>query len=82
MPVSRQDMSVMVYNLISMRKDVSVSKDKFRDDSVIADYAVKAVYSMKTLEILNGYEDGTFNPEGQLTRAEAVKVISLIINEL
>lgn len=81
-PISRQDMSVMIYNLIKMNKDVSESKDEFADDSNIADYAVKAVYTMKTLGILNGYEDGTFNPQGQLTRAEAAKVISLFIMEL
>ena len=79
-PISRQDMSVMIYNIMTMKNDVSVSKDKFADDSSIAEYASDAVYSMKSLEVLNGYEDGTFKPLGQLTRAEAAKVITLIAN--
>ena len=65
---------------MTMKNDVSVSKDKFADDSSIAEYASDAVYSMKSLEVLNGYEDGTFKPLGQLTRAEAAKVITLIAN--
>jgi len=80
MPISRQDMSVMIYNLITMNKDVSASKEKFADDGEIAEYASDAVYSMKSLEVLNGYEDSTFKPLGQLTRAEAAKVITLIAN--
>ena len=80
--VSRQDMSVMIYKVITMKKDVGTSKGKFIDDNSISEYAKTAVYSMKTLGVLNGYEDGTFKPSGNLTRAEAVKVISLILNIL
>ena len=35
---------------------------------------------MKALGILNGYESGEFNPRGQLTRAEAAKVIAMVMD--
>ena len=34
---------------------------------------------MKTIGLVDGYENGEFKPSGKLTRAEAVKVISLVI---
>ncbi|MBR5517909.1 MAG: S-layer homology domain-containing protein, partial [Clostridia bacterium] len=76
-PVSRQDMSVIICNILN--KETMTSDEVFADDENIASYAKNAVYTMKALEVLNGYEDGTFNPSGNLTRAEAVKVISIVL---
>jgi len=76
-PVSRQDMSVIICNVLDTK--TSADKETFKDDGKIASYAKNAVYTMKALGVLNGYEDGTFNPSGNLTRAEAVKVISLVL---
>ena len=76
-PVSRQDMSVIICNVLNTK--TSADKETFKDDGKIAFYAKNAVYTMKALGVLNGYEDGTFNPAGNLTRAEAVKVISLVL---
>ena len=80
-PVSRQDMSVIICNILNEKSSIS-SNDVFADDENIASYAKNAVYTMKALNVLNGYEDGTFNPTGNLTRAEAVKVISLVLTML
>lgn len=76
--VSRQDMSVIICNVLN--KKANADKEIFKDDNSIASYAKDAVYTMKALGVLNGYEDGTFNPAGNLTRAEAVKVISLVLD--
>lgn len=40
------------------------------------EYALKCYYN----GILNGYDDGTFRPDGYLTRAEAAKIISTVLN--
>ena len=79
-PISRQDMSVIINNIIGINADISTNRDTFTDDSNISAYAYDAVYAMKSLGILNGYENGAFNPRGQLTRAEAAKVISMVMD--
>ena len=79
-PITRQDMAVIIYNLIKNRTAISQDGTKFTDDKAIADYAGSAVYAMKTLGVISGYTDGSFKPAGLLTRAEAVKVISMIID--
>ena len=79
-PISRQDMSVIINNIIDRNADISSNWDLFTDDANISSYAYEAVYTMKSLGILNGYESGEFNPKGQLTRAEAAKVISMVMD--
>lgn len=79
-PISRQDMSVIINNIIGIDADISTNRDMFKDDASISSYAYEAVYSMKALGILNGYESGEFNPRGQLTRAEAAKVIAMVMD--
>ena len=80
MPISRQDMSVMIFNILGIDLDTTVNTGLFADDDSIADYAYKPVYVMKQIGLINGYENGEFNPAGQLTRAEATKVISMVMN--
>ena len=75
--VTRQDMAVMIYRLLKS-KNISASTDKFADDSEIADYAKDAVYVLRAAGILDGYEN-RFSPLGYLTRAEAAKVISVLM---
>ena len=56
-----------------------IDDERFTDHISISNYASNAVYAMKTMGVINGYENGEFIPTGNLTRAEAVKVISLVI---
>ena len=77
-PVTRQDMSVMAYNSLGINIDVAANVEIFKDHMLIAPYSFNAVYAMKTIGVLDGYESGEFVPNGYLTRAEAVKVIALI----
>ncbi len=46
----------------------------FTDVKVDDDYAVE-IGTLANLNILTGYEDGSYKPEGTLTRAEAAAVI-------
>ena len=73
-------MYVIISNILDIDVDISTNKDLFKDDSAIASYAYKSVYSMKSLGILNGQNDGSYNPQGKLTRAEAAKVISMVMD--
>lgn len=47
----------------------------FNDDSNISEYAYDAVYEMNRAGIISGHSDGSFEPAGNLTRAQAAKLI-------
>ena len=52
----------------------TVAFASFTDVTAEAD-SFTAVQTLSSLEILNGYEDGTFKPEGDITRAEFCAVV-------
>ena len=56
--------------------------DKFTDDAQISDWAYDSVAAVKTLEIVIGYEDGSFRPQGVATRAEAATMFTRLIYTL
>ena len=49
------------------------------DADKIDGYAKAAVELLAGAKIINGYNDGSFRPQGSLTRAEAAKVIYGIV---
>ena len=74
MLITRQDMAVMLARIssnFSFDGDIS-----FADAGDIAQYAEKAVAALSGLGIINGYEDNTYRPYGNATRAEAAAVVS------
>ncbi|WLR50678.1 S-layer homology domain-containing protein [Bacillus tianshenii] len=44
------------------------------------DWFSEAVDYLTSENILNGYEDGSFKPQGELTRAEAAKILATALN--
>lgn len=52
----------------------------FSDAAEISDYALDYVKLLVDLKIVNGYEDGTFGPKKNATRAEAAKMIYGVSN--
>lgn len=85
LPVTRQDMSVMLYEAL-LKKGIEVKAGAadaaFKDAALIADYAKEAVGGLQATGIVNGIEDGHFNPTGFTTRAEAAKVIYGVLSLL
>lgn len=71
--IMRQDMATILYRAANKTGD-GVILD-FTDEASIAQYARDAVSELVGLDIMNGYEDGSFKPRGSATRAEAAKVI-------
>ena len=53
----------------------------FTDVASTASYA-EAVDVLSALEIVNGYEDGTFGPDKTIKRSEAAKMIVAMVNKL
>ncbi len=76
--ISRQDMAVMVYRVLKKEgkiKTVSWQNSLFKDGDKIKAYAREAVASLSSAQIINGYNNGTFNPEEFATRAETAVVV-------
>ena len=59
---------------LSTSSFVALAANDFPDVADTADYA-KAVAQLTALDIVNGYEDGTFQPDKTVTRAEMTKMI-------
>lgn len=55
---------------------------QFTDDSQISDWAYDSVKAAQSLEIVVGYEDGSFKPQGLATRAEAAAMFTRLIYAL
>jgi hypothetical protein len=43
-------------------------------------WAAQAILAIHKTKMMEGYENGTFNPEGKLTRAQAIKVLNRLFN--
>jgi len=82
--ITRQDMAVMAYRA-AQKANVSIKKVKeaqaFADEAEIADYARESVTAMQQADIINGVEGNRFAPNENATRAQAAKIIYLLIQE-
>ncbi len=82
--ITRQDMMVIVqrglaYAHIPYEKGEANELDFFSDKEFVADYALEALSSMVKSGIIRGNTDGTLNPRGNTTRAEAAVVMHRLI---
>lgn len=76
--ISRQDFAVMMYRAAANNAEEDTVL-RFSDSAEIADYAQTAVKHFVNGGIISGYDDNTFRPNGNITRAEAAKIIYNII---
>lgn len=72
--ITRQDAGVILYRLLGESATISESAG-FTDEAQISDYAREAVTGLARAKIINGMSDGSFQPEGSLTRAQAAALI-------
>ncbi|MBQ7032264.1 MAG: S-layer homology domain-containing protein [Clostridia bacterium] len=76
--ISRQDMMTIIargMKLLGTEADLS----GFSDTGLIADYALEGVRAMVGTGLVKGNADGTLNPLGNTTRAEAAVIMSRIL---
>lgn len=73
--VSRQDAAVIIYRALEKKGKVLSSTSAFTDNDQIASYARDAASALKGAGILSGMNDGSFAPNGELTRAQAAKML-------
>lgn len=82
--ITRQDAAVMCVNALKIAKPelidgLVIEKPSFKDAEDISSYAVYAVSVLEELKILNGDNDGRFNPGKGASRAEAAVMISRVL---
>ena len=64
----------MVLALV-MTLSLAVSANAFKDDKSISDDYAESVAVLNGMGVFKGYEDGSFKPEGKITRAEVATIV-------
>jgi uncharacterized repeat protein (TIGR02543 family) len=72
--VTRAEFAVMLMN--ALKTEGAGAALTFTDTAKIGSWAQKAVAQAVQAGIINGYEDGTFRPAGEITRAEMAAMIA------
>lgn len=80
--MSRQDIAVVTARALDAAQVTILPVTEsvhFADETDTADYAAAAVSRIARCGIVGGYPDGSFQPLGTITRAEAAKVLAQVI---
>lgn len=74
--ITRQDLCAMIYRgLQALNYEGQGVNLIFTDSEQISEYAKEAIGVLVSEGVLSGYEDNSFKPYGEATRAEAAKII-------
>ncbi len=79
--ITREDMAIFAANALTsagITIPAPAETLTFTDESSISAKGKDAVQLLAQAGIINGYEDGSFRPQGLATRAEASKIIYLL----
>lgn len=83
--ITREEMAVTIYNFakaMGIELGTVAEEIVFTDASSISEWAKDAVKAVQLSGIINGKPDGSFDPQGQSTRAEASKIIRMIMEKM
>lgn len=79
--IKRQDVAVILDRVISLYKITNVeNKASYTDIDQVSEYAEDAVNRLSQTGIINGNDDGTFNPHAPVTRAQVAVMIYRAMN--
>ena len=73
--ITREDFAMMTVRMLGVEVDEDATVP-FKDEASVSAYAKGAVAYCAANKILNGYEDGNFNPKATITREEAAKILA------
>lgn len=76
--ISRQEAAIILNRLESLTPVGSTLA--YTDASAVADWSKEAIIAMFEAKVMIGYPDGSFKPEKQITRAEAVVALNNLLN--
>ncbi len=84
--ITRQDIAVMISRYADKIANATLPETKsavtFSDNKAIASYAGNAVTMMQKAGIISGNSNGSFAPMANATRAEAAKMIALLLQSM
>lgn len=83
--ITRQDAAVIAFRAAkytALTLDSDIENVSFDDQSDIDNYAQTAAKVLKKMQIINGFEDGSYRPHSTTTRAEAAVMIYRIYHLL
>ncbi|MDY3031051.1 MAG: S-layer homology domain-containing protein [Clostridia bacterium] len=75
--ITRQDMSVLIGRFME-KQGCELNGEAltaFTDDESISNYAKRSVYGLKNFGLINGMDDGSFEPLSEATRAQTAKIL-------
>lgn len=72
-PISREQLAVMIVKAAKINK--ASTENTFTDGGNVSAWAKDALNAVNQAGIMKGYPNGTFNPQGKVTRAETAAVI-------
>ena len=75
--VTRQDAVTLLARVFQLANAGSGAKGAFADEAAIRSYARDAIAAMDG--VIQGYADGTFRPNGAITRAELMTIIDRLV---
>lgn len=79
--ITREQMAVMIVKAAQLNKNDGESK-QFIDNDKICSWAAEAIAIASQHNIITGYPDNSFKPQGEATRAEAATVIIKILQAI
>lgn len=73
--ITRQETAVILSKILKLNQAVQESNISFKDSNLIPDWSIASINQIVNSGIMDQYEDGTFQPTRQVTRAEMVVAI-------
>ena len=77
--MTRQDAAVLVAKLFDVNFFEEAPDYRFEDEDTFPEYSYKSIKNLASHEIIKGYPDGTFKPYRLITRAEAVRMLDVVL---
>ncbi|MDD2480808.1 MAG: S-layer homology domain-containing protein [Lutispora sp.] len=83
--ITREEMATMLLSfadIMDIKLDMIAELKEFTDNSKISEWAKKAIKLVQRAGIIDGKPDGSFDPQGMATRAEAAKIIKILMEQM
>lgn len=82
--ITREDMMILLASLYDLKtgNDMKIDEVYFDDLSEATVIGQKSINGAKDLNLVQGYEDGSFRPKGTATRAEAMEILDNLMSLL
>lgn len=83
--ITREEMATMLYSFaeaMEIKLKETAEYKEFTDNSKISSWAKDAIKAVQLAGIIDGKPDGSFDPQGSATRAEAAKIIKILMEQM